>query len=512
MTASTSRARPGRRDVVSRLAITVAVVALLVPAGRAAAHDVPDEMVFAAHVAPEGTVLEVPLRVPLVWLADYDVPLRGPGYIDLVDTDELDAALAPAAGDLADDLALFEDGRRLEPEIAGWRLSLPSDRSFDDHRDAIDNIAGQRLDDDTNLFWNQGFLDIHLRYPIEDQQASFALLVDDPALAERLHVLTTFVGPDGDTRTYDLLAKWGQVDLNPGIGGLARMFAGAGLTALLTGWEHVLFVGALALALARRPASPARPVVAFGAVLALMVLATGATAGVERPFAVTLVSTGAAASLLVIAIGNVLARSLRLRWLTAAACAIPHGLLLAGGLEEILQFRDGVLPLVAYAVGAVAGVAVVFGAAMGAGWLLARHAGARKHGPAVAALLVGYVGWRDTLQRGEVLLSLDPPRIDAATLIGLGRGAAVILLVVAALWLGFELVADRRRATRAGDDGSGPDARVTPEGLSMESSPGHQAAPGEPAVDASGRGDASGHDRAAINGRPHAASPNGRRS
>lgn len=437
---------PSFRWVLARLGVAAAVVGLLLPAGEAFAHDVPDEMVFEVHVVPDGDVLHVPLRVPLVWLAGYQVPLRDAGYIDLADEAGVEEALQPAVAELTDELVFFEDGERLDASVDGWRLSLPSDRSFEDHRQALDSIAGPSLDEETNLFWNQGYLDVHLTYPIGDEQADFSLEVASPSLAARLHVLTTFVAPDGASRSYDLLAEWGRIDLNPGLGFLSRLFTTTGLTAILTSWEHVLFVAAVALGFARRPRRPLRPLVAFGVVFALVVLASGASAGVERPHAQVLVTTTAAASVLIVAVGNVVARSLRLRWLTAALCAVPHGLLAAGGLDYIIQFRepgDGVL-LTAYTAGALASIAALFAAALGVGWFAARHTGVARRGPVVAALLLGYVGWRHTLERGETLVGLGPPPLDQSMLLGTARWAAVLLLVIAALWFAFELFTDWR--------------------------------------------------------------------
>lgn len=459
----------------------------------AAAHDVPDEMVFSAHVVTDARELHVPLRVPLAWLVDYGFPLRGPGYLDLDDAAALDAAFGLAAADIATDIAFFEEGSRLEPVVEAWRVSLPSDRSFADHRAALANIAGPPLPSETNLFWNQGFLDLFLTYPIEDRQATFSVEIVPASLAERLHLLTTFVAPDGTARTYDLIGALGRAQLNPGTEHLVRRFSAAGFTGLFR-WEHVLLVAMLAIALGHRPARPLRPVVTFGVVSALVVLVTGATAGVEGQFTGLLVGTTAAASLVVLAVGNCLARDLRHRWLTAAVCAIPHGLLLAGGLERILQFRDAgnLLPLVAYVAGALFAVAVVFAATFGAGWLVARHEGARRHGPVVASLLVGYVGWRDMLDRGDVLRGMPVPPVEAHTLLGVARWVAVIGLVVAALWFASELLADRRR--RVADAPAGPsDAPPAADVLELEvvqpSTNGH--APAIAAV----RGSPEGRDR-----------------
>lgn len=456
-----------RRVLRGAFVVTLGIAfATLWAAAPATAHDMPDEVVYSAHVAPKGDRLHVPLRVPLALLLDDALPKRGPGYIDLAATDRLDQALTMATDRLAAEVLLFENGKRLQPSVAGWRLSVPSDRAFDDYQSAVSSIAGPPLPEETNLFWNQGYFDVHLTYPIASETSTFSLAMNAPTLVQRLHMLTTFVAPDGPARTYDLLGDMGRVELNPTPGFLFRTFSSEGWRQFVTGWEHVLFVVALAVGLSGPPASdrahPIHPLVAFLAVSSLVVLTYGAGSGSASLFLQVLVSFTAAVTVLLVAIVNIVARTHHHRWITAAVCALPHALLLTGGLGPLLQFRapGAVMPLIAYVVGVQAGALVVFGSTLGLGWLLTRHGGLARHGPIIAALLLGYVGWHHTLERLPSLLATSPPSPRMADLGGAARWVTLLLLVMAGLWLAFEMHAGRRgRGDRPGPAGSDEEMR-----------------------------------------------------
>ena len=92
-----------------------------------AAHDVPGEIIIQAFVKSEGERLHLLLRLPLALLLNLDLPKQGPGYLDLAHIDE---ALQAAAVVAAQEIALFEDDRRLNYQKATTRISLPSDTSF----------------------------------------------------------------------------------------------------------------------------------------------------------------------------------------------------------------------------------------------------------------------------------------------------------------------------------------------------------------------------------------------
>ena len=182
--------------------IALLLAGLTLPgATRLAAHDIPARVAVRAFVRPEGRFLRVIVRVPLEAMRDLQFPLRGPGYLDLARVGPLldDAARLWIAGSLA----LVENGRRLDPpRLIAARVSLPSDRSFENWETALAHVTGPLLANATELVWQQGLLDVLLEYPIESDHSAFSIR---PTLA-RLGLQTTtvlrFLPPDHGERAY----------------------------------------------------------------------------------------------------------------------------------------------------------------------------------------------------------------------------------------------------------------------------------------------------------------------
>ena len=133
--------RQADRRAIRRALALVLMLLAAVATLPAVAHDIPADVRMQAFVKPEGQHLFVLLRVPLGAMNEVDMPLRGPGYLDLA---RADAALRVAAELwFADNLSLFEDDRRLpRPTLAMARVSLASDRSFASWEEAMAHLRG----------------------------------------------------------------------------------------------------------------------------------------------------------------------------------------------------------------------------------------------------------------------------------------------------------------------------------------------------------------------------------
>ena len=93
------------------------------------AHDIPDEIVVQSYVRPQQNALQVLLRVPLIAIADANLPKDGTGYLAMA---YLDPALREAANQISNGMVFLEGDERLTRyDMANARISLPSDRSFD---------------------------------------------------------------------------------------------------------------------------------------------------------------------------------------------------------------------------------------------------------------------------------------------------------------------------------------------------------------------------------------------
>src|SRR5688500_18766362 len=110
----------------SMTALLLSIVLLLGPA-PSVAHEIPSDVRLTAFVRPQPGGLQLLLRVPLAAMREVDVPLRGPGYLDLERAD--DALRTAVSLWLTDNLTILEDGAALgPPTVTALRISLASDR------------------------------------------------------------------------------------------------------------------------------------------------------------------------------------------------------------------------------------------------------------------------------------------------------------------------------------------------------------------------------------------------
>jgi hypothetical protein len=183
-----------------RVLATVCVLTVALPS-RPFAHEIPPSVVVLAYVKPEPGRLRLVVRVPLESIRDFELVLRGPGYLDLPSVNpELKNA---GRVWVADYVEVYENDRPLERrQVTAARLSLPSDRSFTSYATAVANLLGPPLADSVDLPWKQAMLDVMIDYSIASPTSRFSIR---PALAH-LGIRTTtvlhFVPPNGTERVF----------------------------------------------------------------------------------------------------------------------------------------------------------------------------------------------------------------------------------------------------------------------------------------------------------------------
>jgi len=405
--------RLDRLTIAAGIAACVWLVLAPVPA---AAHDVPGQMVVQSFAKPEGQRLHVVARLPLILLQGFGLPKRGPGYLDL---GRLDDRLDTAAAAVADELRWFEDGRRLVPETIEARISKPSERVFESFERALAHVTGPPLPRDANVFWNQGFFDLHLAYPIRDQASRFALDAGLDA-AGPLELNVRFVPPDGGIRAYRVHGGHGLLELDPSWYRAAWTFVPLGFEHILEGIDHVLFLLCLVLPFGPRHLWPLVAVITSFTVahsITLIAAATGLVpAGAWFP---PLVETMIALSIVYMALDNVIgawlggdaARTLRWRWLIAGAFGLIHGFGFSFVLAEELQFAGDhlLVSLLAFNLGVELGQLAILLVALPLLGIVLRHARARKIGVIIGSALLGHTGWHWMLERMAELRYLDWP-------------------------------------------------------------------------------------------------------
>ncbi len=421
----------------------VVLAALFRPA---AAHDIPEQLVLHGFVKPEGDRLHFLVRLPLVMLLSLNLPKRGPGFLDLAQID--DAPLQAAAAAAAKEIELYENGTLLRPGRTGVRISAASDRSFEGYAKALANIEGPKLPPSAEVFWNQGYFDAHLEYPIAAERSDFSLEMRlTPGLASRLKLIVRFLPPDGTTRAYQLAGDAGHVMLDPRWHQAVWAFIKFGFAHILDGVDHLLFLLCLVIPFRRVGWTLVGVITSF--TLAHSVTLISAAYGIvpSGPWFPPLIEVLIAVSILYMAVENVFRPNLQRRWLITFAFGLVHGFGFSFLLKSQLQFAGDHLltSLLAFNVGIELGQLLVLGVVLPPlVWLFNRASAHERAITVIASLLVGHTAWHWMIERTQALRDADWPSWAQAG-VPLALGVSLVVLIGALAWI----VRDRMRLREA---------------------------------------------------------------
>jgi hypothetical protein len=402
-------------------------------AGAVQAHDVAGELRISAFARAEGDRLNLVLRVPLELLLNVDLPKLGNGYLDLA---HVDKAFPRALSAAEKDIEVFANGERLASVRGDARIALPSDEAFSSYEAAVAAVRGTRLPAGTPVYWNQGYFDAVLAYPI--RSAGDSLAIDfhvARGLRDRLKMDLRYLTPDGEVRAYETVTGSGRIVLDPRWYQAAATFVDSGFRHILGGVDHLLFLLCLIVPF-RRLGWPLVGVVTAFTLSHTVTLIAAAFGFVPRGnWFPPLVETLIALSILYMAIDNVLRPNLRWRWLLTAFFGLVHGFGFSFSLAQELQFAGShlVLSLLAFNFGIELGQLLVLALI----WpvlvfALARARGADRIVVAVISGFVGHAAWHWMLERFAALQTANLPVLDTALL---AQAAALALTVLAAAML-----------------------------------------------------------------------------
>jgi hypothetical protein len=423
------------------------VAAILGLVGSAAlAHDVPADVRINAFVRPAGQKLELLVRMPLLALQDIDVPTRGPGYLDVSRADQ---ALRNAAKLwVIGQIDLYENDVRLAaPTIAHVRVSLPSDRSFASYEQARAHVEGPRLADDLDLYWNQQMLDVLVEYPIRSDRSAFAIHPRVDRFGERVSTALRFLPPDGGVRAFEFHGDPGLVQLDPRWHQAAFGFLKEGFWHILGGIDHLLFLVCL-VAPFRRLRPLAVIVTSFTLAHSIALIAAAYGFVPDALWFTPLVEALIAATIVYMALENIVGGTMQVRWMVAFAFGIVHGFGFSFLLREQLQFAGDhlVTSLVAFNLGVEIGQLAVLLVLVPVLDRLFRHVVPERLGIILLSAFVAHTGWHWMIERGEQVLQFPFPTLDAAFLASVMRGLMAALVLAAGVLAANGLV---RRWLRA---------------------------------------------------------------
>jgi hypothetical protein len=415
--------------------LAVAVLALTCASPSAFAHDIPNDVLIQTFVRPQGRTLHLLIRVPMEALRDVDVPQHGDGYIDLT---RIDQALRDAAVVwIARELELYEEDARLtSSQIAAVRVSLPSDTSFRDYDSALAHITGPPLDPATELYWKQGLLDALIEYPIESENARFAIRPRLERLALRTTTVLRFVRPDGVVRAFEMHDDAGVVRLDPTWRQAFLRFVALGFEHILSGTDHLLFLLCLVIPL-RRVRTLVAVVTAFTVAHSVTLIASAYDLAPSALWFPPLVETLIATSIVYMALENIVGANTGRRWLITFAFGLVHGFGFSFALRETLQFAGSHLltSLLAFNLGVELGQLLVLAITIPALALLFRRVVEPRMGTIILSAIVAHTAWHWMTERGEQLTQFSWPAADPAMLAVIVQWTMIVMAAAAIVWV-----------------------------------------------------------------------------
>jgi len=373
------------------------------------------------------------IRVPLDLLATVQFPLRGRE----IDQAAAGPAIQRALDGLAHDVALWEGGTQLAPSGAKGRLSLPSDRSFERYEAAAAHVEAS-VERDIAIYSEQGHFDAMFTYPIESSGSRFSVRTVVAAdLRDYVKLAVRYLPAVGTCSAFLISAADGRVALNPAWYQAAGDFVVLGVQHILTGIDHLLFLLCLVIPLLslRQVLSV---VTAFTVAHSFTLLGSAYGVGPEGAWFPPFVETAIAASIVYMALENILGADFKRRWLITGVFGLVHGFGFSYGLKQNLQFAGShlVVSLLAFNVGIELGQLAVLAALLPVLVLLRRSVLAGRAGVVVLSAIVAHTGWHWMIERGEALRTVRWPKMDLVALATLARWVAGVLLAAALIrWI-----------------------------------------------------------------------------
>jgi hypothetical protein len=426
---------------------TIALIALvagfvLTFSGTHSAHDIPGDVTIHAFVKPEGQRLRLLVRVPLEALSDMAFPTSGPGYLDFKTVRERDQLTDAAMLWIGQEVRIFENDIQLtEPSIAAIKVSLPSNRSFETYKNALEHLQGPLLPLDTLIVWQQAMLDVLFDYPIASDQSDFSVRPNFERMGLRVATVLRFLPPGGSERAFDLRGDAGLVRLDPRWHQAALRFVMMGFGHILGGTDHLLFLACLVVPF-RRLRTLAVIVTAFTLAHSLTLVASAYNLAPDALWFPPLVETLIACSVVYMALENIIGANVGHRWAITFVFGLVHGFGFAFALRETLQFAGGHLltSLLSFNIGVELGQLLVLVLLVPALEVLFRFIVAERIGTILISTLVAHTSWHWMIDRWGVLSQYPITWATFSRAMFTGAMGWLFLAILAAgiLWQGYK--------------------------------------------------------------------------
>src|SRR6266511_2601185 len=343
-------------------------------------------------------------------------------------------AIARALAGLQHDVAVFEDGQPLSASKTSARLSLPSDKSFEAYEQAVRHVA-EPIASESGVGIEYSYVEAHLTYPIGSPKSVFSVRTTAaPELGSYLKLALRYLPLGEDTRAMVLTSVSGTVHLNPTWYGAAMGFVRLGIAHILTGTDHLLFLLCLIIPL-RGWRQILAIITTFTMAHSFTLLGSAfglAPAGAWFP---PFVETAIAASIVYMALENIIGVDVGRRVLITGLFGLVHGFGFSYGLQETLQFAGThlLVSLLAFNVGIEIGQILVLAVMLPVLAVIRRYLLPGRVGMIILSAIVAHIGWHWMSDRWEVLSKVSWPQPSAAGVATLALWITGILLAAGAV-------------------------------------------------------------------------------
>jgi hypothetical protein len=416
------------------LALLAAVLAALI---RLSAHEIPSDVRIQAFLQQDGQRLRLLVRAPVAsTVNDIEWPAKGP-LLDLAALQP--AVLEEAARWIASRVDLFEEDRQLgRPTIGAVRLSLPSDTSFDSYEHAVAHVTGAPLSPEVEIATSQAIVDVMLEYPVASPESRLSISTRYETAALRSVTVLRFRAGGGVERAFQFHGDSGLVRLDPRWFQAASRFVVDGFFHILGGIDHLLFLLCLIIPF-RRFGALVAIVTSFTVAHSVTLIASAYDMAPSALWFPPLVEMLIAASIVYMALENIVSPALKRRWVVTFAFGLIHGFGFSFALRDSLQLAGShvLTSLLSFNVGVELGQLLVLVVAVPALDALFRFGVPERIGTIVLSAFVAHTGWHWLTERGGLLAqyTFEWPVFDLAFLDLALRWAMLAVGLAGLAWL-----------------------------------------------------------------------------
>ena len=403
----------------------------------AASRIIPEDIAISAFAKPAGEQLQILIRVPLVALNEIPFPVRSNGYIDIARAESMLPGVARYW--IGDAIDIYENEIRLpRPQIAGVRVTLPSDRSFATYQTAFAHLTGPKANADIETYWNQAWLDVLLEYPIRSDKSAFSLHSRFAHFGARVNTTLKFVAPDGTVRPFEYQGDPEMIRLDPSGTEVASQFFEWGFAGAITNTDYLLIV--LCLILPFRQFRAGAPVAAaFVSAGAVTLFSSAAGLATDGLWFSLLIQTLIAVSILIVAAQNIAGGVLPMRRaLEGLIFGLICGFDFSFALAAKAQFgvTHAAVAALAFGVGTILSLTVVLAVLPPMLRLLFHFTRSERIETIVLSMLAAHASWHWMTERWERLsrFTFHWPVIDTAFLAITMRWMMILVIFGGIVW------------------------------------------------------------------------------